>query len=423
MLKLNYLENGSLLNTVVIDNDRVIEGDLPSKFIARYENAKYTDEELGTINPAGSLELYMANFVNSYSNQASLRFDETGWDEVDYLTRDADEEPDLVDFILEAHGKKLDTSLNGWIKSIKSKLKSYEDPEAAKKALDKNPEILFDLLTPTKFTKDLEQLMLLADLAGRVEVVDEEDESRDDSTREDAQRPEWLRLSFSQAVKYFKEKVPVPVASYKSMVEGYHNWAFSVTGVTRGDVLDAIKFLLDEAIAKGNSQETFNKQFDRLVARKGWDVGGGRRKIIFDTNVRSAYSAGREAQMRDPDVIERRPYWLWRHRDSVVPRPTHLALDNKAIPADHKFWDVCPPGNCAFGCRCGAFAVTEAQIKAMGAQILNNPPDPKTVAEEGFRGGRRPFSDDARQEMIDQSLDSMSPETRKVVEKALQKVP
>jgi hypothetical protein len=55
----------------------------------------------------------------------------------------------------------------------------------------------------------------------------------------------------------------------------------------------------------------------------------------------------------------------------------------------------------------------------MGAEILKSPPDPKTVAEEGFRGGRRPLSDEARQNMIQRSLDSMSPETRKIVEKNL----
>jgi hypothetical protein len=470
--------------------------------------------------------------------------------------RDA-EDPDTVDLILEESpvGKKLDSALSQWMKKARSYSTGYDSPEALQKAL-KNPSELYNQLDPKGFVTALEQVMILADLVGRSEVLDEGDDEdrgdsikcgagwisdrkkchkeplyqegedstftsqgktysvdkllkisrnkksekveikkldwvlkyapdteddkrrveeadlskpiiitsdphpdfpgedlviadgvhrlkkavkeghsdidaiylskeemekariKNDSLREDAPKPSWLKLTPKAAIDFFRNKLNIPIADYKKMAEGYHNWAFSVAGVTRGDILDSIKFLTDEAISKGNSEETWNKQFDKLVAKKGWDVGGGRRKIIFDTNVRSAYAAGREEQMRDPVILERRPYWLWRHRDSLVPRPSHIALDNKAIPADSKFWDVCnlPAG---YGCRCAVFAVSESQAKRMGAQILNSPPDPKTVAEEGFRGGRRPLSDEARQDMIERSLETMSPETRKVVEKNL----
>jgi len=240
--------------------------------------------------------------------------------------------------------------------------------------------------------------------------------------REDAPRPEWLRLPFDEAIVYFRSKVSIPTKSFKKMEEGYHDWAFSITGITKGSLLDDARWLIDKAIADGTSFDTFKKQWNRLIGRKGWQPKGDKNRrlyIIYDTNVRSAYGAGRGQQMSDPDVADKRPYILWRHRDSPNPRVNHQQLDNKAIALSDPFWNKvnAPAG---FSCRCGLFSVTKEYCDRNGVEILDNPPDPLTIAEPGFRRPLRGMTDANRKEVIFRTLDNLTPETKAIVEKELE---
>lgn len=247
------------------------------------------------------------------------------------------------------------------------------------------------------------------------------DSKKSDSLREDAPRPEWLRLSFEEAIAYFRSKVSIPVKSFKKMEEGYHDSAFSITGLTKGALLDDARWLIDKAIADGTSFDTFKKQWNRLIGRKGWEPKGDKNRrlyIIYDTNIRSAYGVGRGQQMTDPDVSASRPYILWRHRDSPNPRVNHQQLDGKAIALSNPFWDkVNPPSG--FSCRCGIFSVTKEYCDRNGIEILDNPPDPSTIVESGFSRPLRGMTASDRQEVVSRTLDNLTPETRAIVEKEL----
>lgn len=44
-------------------------------------------------------------------------------------------------------------------------------------------------------------------------------------------------------------------------------------------------------------------------------------------------------------------YWIFKHGNSLAPRPSHLAWDGVALPPDHPFWELhCAP--CGWGCTC-----------------------------------------------------------------------
>ncbi|MBN3946427.1 MAG: DUF1073 domain-containing protein [Nostoc sp. NMS7] len=323
-------------------------------------------------------------------------------DQYEVLDSNSNKE-DIVDLIVKQYAKKL--PINNWIQAISGNLKDFSSLEDLR---DRIPD-LYSKINPKIFIQVIEQSRMLAQLAGMADVGDELDEEMSDPTRTDAKAPAWLSQPFKQAIAYFRKKVIIPTQRWDEFTAQNHDFAFTVSGLTRGDLLSDVRWLVDQAISKGNDLETFTSQFKRLVGRKGWKPSDKRIYTILDTNSRRAYAAGRYEQATSPDMLERRPYWVWKHRDSVIPRPNHLALDNKAIPANHPFWKVAFP-SCAFGCRCSAFTANERMLRRIGAQILDNPPDPKTIAETGFQRAPGLAPDEDREDVLQQGLQRLSPD-------------
>lgn len=231
--------------------------------------------------------------------------------------------------------------------------------------------------------------------------------------------PEYLRLPFEEAIAYMALKLALPTESIKKLTAEYHNFTFVVSGLTRAELVEDVKFLVDEAIAKGTDLETFKKQFNRLIGRKGWNPGESRQKLIMETNVRRAYSAGRHQQMSNPGLIKRRPYRQWRHGDSVVPRPNHLALHNKVFDATDPFWDVVGAGCVGFGCKCKVFSLSGRDLKRMGLTV-SKPPDPYTIAEQGFQRAPGTVPQRDRADILKDGLARLSPELQNKVKADLQ---
>lgn len=311
---------------------------------------------------------------------------------------DPEEEDDELSLLSLKAQKLSNRYIKGSIKTIGDWISEYDTLQSARSALEKNPGVLFDLL-PGGLEKPLTQAMVLSELIGRDEILQQlkRNDSLSDSLpiREDA-IPEWLKQPFAEAIKAFRRRVVVPDNQFRKTQEGYADWAFTVAGVTKADLLEDTKWLIDKSLEDGTSFDTFKEQWARLIGRKGWTPGESRMKVIFDTNIRSANGTGRGKQMLDPEVAKRAPYILWRWRDSPQPRPNHQALHNKAIPSDNSFWQqVRFP--CGYSCKCSGFAVSKGYCERNGIEILKTPPDPLTIAEPGFRYPLDGLSDKERQ--------------------------
>lgn len=237
--------------------------------------------------------------------------------------------------------------------------------------------------------------------------------------------PDWLKQPFAEALEYQKQKIALPVDVVDKLEAEYHDFAFVVTGLTRADLTSDMKWLIEKAIEEGMDFEEFQRQFDRLIGRKGWQPGGGEKAkssrlyTILDTNVRRAHAAGRVRQARTSEVLNRRPYWMWVWRDSVQPRPHHEALNGKVFLASDPFWNVATPP-CAFGCRCSFFALSERDLKRMG-KTVETPPDPKIIADPGFRRAPGTAPIEERQEILKRGLDRQSDEVRQAAKEELKK--
>ncbi|RMG51177.1 MAG: hypothetical protein D6717_13170 [Gammaproteobacteria bacterium] len=195
-------------------------------------------------------------------------------------------------------------------------------------------------------------------------------------------------LPFAEQIAFFRQKVSVPTSAWTDVYATEHNHAFMVAGA-RGEVLADLRAAVDRFIAEGRTIEEFRQEFDDIVARTGWAYNGGRNwrtRIIYETNLRQSYHAGREAQMADPTLRKARPYGLYRHGGSAEPRPDHLAWDGIVLPLDDPWWDTHTPQN-GWGCTCKKFTLSARDVKRMGLKVLDQAPpvewEERTVGTRG----------------------------------------
>jgi uncharacterized protein with gpF-like domain len=248
-------------------------------------------------------------------------------------------------------------------------------------------------------------------------------------------KDDLLSLPFTEQLAYFRRKTGIPADTLKGVQSEYHDWAFSVSGLTRADLVRDLMALIDRAIAEGMSIEEFQQVFYRLIGRKGWTpveidrkapieaqvsaLAANNRRLytILDTNHRRSHSAGRIQQMRSPTVLKSRPYWQWQWRDSVTPRPHHQAIDQKVFHASEDFWNYCFPP-CGFGCRCTVISLSEKDLKRYNLKPEKAPPSERFI-EPYFNRSAGTSSEQDRREFVQQGLSKQSPALRAILEKEL----
>lgn len=189
---------------------------------------------------------------------------------------------------------------------------------------------------------------------------------------------DWGSLPFAEALAFFKAKLNLPTKQWDDLLGAAHDRAFVVAGAMQADLLADLKTAVEKALAQGTTLETFRHDFQQIVANRGWTgwTGEGsqagqawRTRVIYETNLFTSYAAGRYQQMTDPDLVQARPYWRYRHSDaSVVPRQEHLAWDGVIRRHDDRWWTQRYPPS-GFGCRCFVETLSEREMKKQGLKI------------------------------------------------------
>lgn len=202
-------------------------------------------------------------------------------------------------------------------------------------------------------------------------------------------------LAFKEQIDYFHGKIDLPTRSWTDIYAVEHDHAFVVAGAVKHDLLADLRGAVEKSIANGTTLEQFRKDFDRVIGKHGWQYQGERgwrTNVIWETNLRQSYNAGREAQMADPELRKRRPYGLYRHGDSAHPRPKHLAWNGTTLPLDDPWWSTHTPQN-GWGCKCKKFMLSARDVERQGLEVgpapaiewedriigANSPNGPRTV--------------------------------------------
>lgn len=172
-------------------------------------------------------------------------------------------------------------------------------------------------------------------------------------------------LPFAEQIRFLRAKHPT--ADYWKIRGEAHDQAFVSAGANRADLVADLHAIVTRAIAEGLTLAEFRQDYDAVLDHYGWEPDGGRQwraRVIYETNLRNSYAAGRYAQLQQ--VKATRPFWVYNHSDAVQhPRELHLLWDGLAIHADNPWWlEHFPPNG--WGCQCFVTAYSLEELSYLG---------------------------------------------------------
>lgn len=250
------------------------------------------------------------------------------------------EERDEMDALGDRLASEASPAIRGMLKPIMGLLRKSESVAEFRSRLETR-----DIAPSKKLTKLLTDGLIIAELAGRytAEQVTEE-------PVELSELDPYL-LPPSEAIAYFRNRLNFPV-DVSQLRSDWSSHAFFISGLTDAQLLSDLRSLVERTFTEGMDYHEFDKRFRERVQNSGWEPRDGvstRAQIVFDANLRQAFSYGQLQQYTRPEVLTTYPEWEWRHRDSRRPRPHHLAMDGVRFEASADPPLALPSG---FRCRC-----------------------------------------------------------------------
>ncbi|EMW1002881.1 phage minor head protein [Pseudomonas aeruginosa] len=188
-----------------------------------------------------------------------------------------------------------------------------------------------------------------------------------------ATRAAYGGLSFQEQIRFFQAKHPS--IDYNAIRGAANDQSFVSAGANRADLVADLQAIIDQAIRDGMTLAEFRKDYDAVLDHYEWEPEGGRAwraRVIYETNLRTSYAAGRYAQLQA--VKGERPFWMYNHSDAVEhPRELHLTWDGLVIHADNPWWRTHYPPN-GWGCQCSVSAYAEDELASLGKDGPDEPP-------------------------------------------------
>jgi len=181
---------------------------------------------------------------------------------------------------------------------------------------------------------------------------------------------------YKEAVEFFTQKINLPTATYKDLTGAMHSRAFAVAGAMRDDILSDFRGAIEKAIASGSTLQEFRKTYNGIAdkwaaddpgfreKRTGKSYDAWRSKVIYSTNMATAYAAGRESQMRDPAMKDIWQYARYRSMMDGRERLEHAAWNNIVLPINDPWWSTHTPPN-GWNCRCWIEPVSATELEIL----------------------------------------------------------
>lgn len=185
-----------------------------------------------------------------------------------------------------------------------------------------------------------------------------------------------FKLKPAKAIEFLRQK------GYRISWNWYDTWkqehlhAFTVAKVTRLDILQDIRDMVDKSIDEGLPFSEFKRQLEPQLKAKGWwgkqtvETPGGaseevqlgspyRLKTIYETNTRTAYARGKwdgqQAAKRS------RPYLQFLAIKDNRTTDRCLKLHGSIFPIDDPVWDIIYPPN-HWHCRSHVRSVSQREV-------------------------------------------------------------
>lgn len=185
------------------------------------------------------------------------------------------------------------------------------------------------------------------------------------------------KIKFNEAIAFFRQKLDLPTSVWTDIQGEAQDWAFTVAGLEKAQMLQAVQELILRVLEGKTSvatYEEFARDFNQLMTSSGYgELKPWRTRLIFSTNTRQAYNAGRYRTQTSLDNRLRRPYLQYIHDHPLEDRPHHKAIDKSIWRADDPIWDTIYPLN-GFGCRCQVTSLSERDMEREGLSVSPYPP-------------------------------------------------
>ena len=225
-------------------------------------------------------------------------------------------------------------------------------------------------------------------------------------------------LTPARAVEYLRKRKLQVSGGWTEIWKEQHTKVFTVANVSKLDLLQDIRTMVNAAVDGEMTTDSsgkrakraipfqeFKKRFRKNIAKRGWFIeqdevvdpktgeiisnrlgSVARMRTIFDTNVQTAYMAGR--YKGQADVVQDLPYWQYiAIADS---RTTHRcsALNGQVFAATDPVWDTIYTPN-HWHCRSRVRALTRKQVDRDDIVVQENFKTVTTKDTVGPKSNRR----------------------------------
>lgn len=181
-------------------------------------------------------------------------------------------------------------------------------------------------------------------------------------------------VTFDEAIAFLRRKTNVTTSAWRDLDGEMHARAFTVAGLRHEAALIAVREAVDRALAEGGTLGQFRQDLRGILERAGVTLRGPfgwRSRVILETNLRTAYHAGRWEQAQR--LRESRPYLRYTAVLDNLTRPQHRAWHGVILPVEHEFWRTHYPPN-GWGCRCTVVSLSARDLARRGWRVTDPPP-------------------------------------------------
>lgn len=193
-----------------------------------------------------------------------------------------------------------------------------------------------------------------------------------------------LGLPPERAIAYFKAKGYAITFDWREMMAEANAKAFTVAKAMKLDVLQAIREETQRALDQGLTLSQFRKSLEPRLKSLGWwgkqemvdpltgevkkvQLGSPHRlKTIYQTNLQTAYMAGRYREQKANAADQ--PFWQYVAVMDARTRPAHRVLNGRVFHHGDPLWGSMYPPN-GWNCRCRVRAMDGERVASKGLTV------------------------------------------------------
>lgn len=203
----------------------------------------------------------------------------------------------------------------------------------------------------------------IADLMGRRRLLLEIDARKTKLAKFSlTEQPIIPKVTFNEAVENMIQRDPRLAVGAEEVRQLYRRENFfALAKSTEIIITKRVQKIIAEAIRTGQPE---NKTL-ASIQRQSEDFNRAYAQVVYRTNLTSAYSRGRKAQAKDPDVRDFVKAFRFTTAGDVDVRKNHAAADGMIAGQDDPVWETMTPP-IGYACRCSLDFITTDELKRKG---------------------------------------------------------